>query len=166
MVLACVSKRGDKADFDRMLELYHLATSPEDKVTLAHALTNFRKLPEIKRALSLIKSEHVRLQDVSYWIAFAFANPMAKNLTWEWLKDNWFWLKDNMENDMSYPRLPMYVARAFSDKSFIMQYSAFFHKVYEPALDRAIKQGLETIKMQAAWRKRDEEALLNWLSNR
>jgi aminopeptidase N len=104
------------------------------------------------------------LQDVSYWIAYSFVNPVARNLTWEWLKDNWAWLKENMGSDMSYPRLPMYAARAFSDKSFIKPYKKFFQKVSEPGLDRAIKQGLETIKMQAGWRKHDEQPLLDYLA--
>jgi aminopeptidase N len=166
VVLSTIARYGSKPEFDQMFSWLSLATAPENTVVLAHAMTNFRKPAEIKRALYLIKSPSVRLQDVHYWIVYSLANPVARGYAWQWLKDNWQWLKDTAGGDHGFSHLPMYVARAFSDVSFIEPYQSFFKKVYEPSLDRTIKQGLETIKMQAAWRKRDEQALLDWLATR
>lgn len=163
MILGTVSKNGAKAEFDKMLEWFRCNSSAEDKVTLSNCLTNFRRPSEYKRALKLIRSKDVKLQDVSYWITAALANPKARDDAWEWLKDNWQWLKQNTGNDIGFSRFPVYVARVYSDINFLTEYRQFFKSVHEASLNRSIKQGVETIKLQAAWRQRDEKRLLKWL---
>ena len=56
---------------------------------------------------------------------------------------------------LSFYRTPIYAARSFSDKDFIKEYNQFFKDKKSPALDRSIKQGLEILEWQTAWRKRD-----------
>jgi len=163
LILSTVAKHGGKKEFDKMLIWLNELSAPENMVVLAHSMTNFRNNTEIKRALNLIRSENVRLQDSRYWIVYSMANPSARIQTWHWVKSNWKWLKDTTGNDVGFTTLPIQVARAFSNRSFLEPYKAFFKKVYEPSLDRSIKQGLETIKMQATWHERDEKELRNWL---
>lgn len=163
VVLGFASRTGGAKEFEKILQMYRETISPEDKVILASSLTNFRNKIEFKKALKLIKTKDVRLQDVGYWLAYALMNPSCKDIAWNWVQDNWSWLEENLGDDMSFSRLPMYVARAKSDLEFLEEYEAFFNSVHSPSLDRAIKQGAETIRTQAAWRARDEQKLLAWL---
>ena len=111
----------------------------------------------------MIKSNAVRLQDVHYWLIYSLANPEARDATWEWIKTNWDWIRDNLKNDSIYLGLPVYVAKAYNRKEFLTDYNNFFDNIHESAIERSIKQGVDIIKAQSAWRKRDEQAVLDWL---
>jgi aminopeptidase N len=165
-ILISVSRRGGQAEFDKMLKMHNATPSAEDKLTLVSALTNFRQPNEYQRALKLIRSNEVRLQDAIYWLVFSLANPAARDSAWRWTKQHWQWLKTNLGDDTVYSRLPVIVANNYSDKAFLKDYRAFFTKVTEPSLKRAIKQGAETIQLQTKWRQRDHDSLLNWLIKR
>jgi len=102
----------------------------------------------------MIISDDVRLQDVAYWIAYSFTNRHARKLTWEWVKTNWDWLHQNMGTELSFYRMPIYVARVHSDESFIKEYETFFKPKLSPAMDRSYKQGIEMLQWQSAWKER------------
>ena len=68
----------------------------------------------------------VRLQDVGYWLAYAFGNPHGKALAWDWLREHWQWLQDNLASDMVYSRFPLYAARPFSSHAHLEAYREFF----------------------------------------
>jgi aminopeptidase N len=82
-------------------------------------------------------------------------------MTWEWVLANWEWLEQNLGKDLSFYRMPNYAARAFSDTKFLPEYKKFFAEHMSPAFERPVKQGIETIEWQSAWRDRDLEALKN-----
>jgi puromycin-sensitive aminopeptidase len=155
IVYPTIARKGSVREFNKMLKIYKESDSSEVRVTLTAALTNFQQSALIIRALDLIISDEVRLQDVFYWIAYGFGNRHAKTAMWEWTIDHWEWLKKNLGDDISFYRLPLYCASAFSDISFLPTYRKFFNKVSTPALSSSIKQGVEVIQWQSAWKKRD-----------
>lgn len=164
VVYGTVARHGSKQDFDKMLAMHNASANSEERVTLGGALTGFDKPELIKRALALITSDDVRLQDAPYWIAYSFGNRHARRMTWDWLVANWDWLVKNIGSDLSFFRMPTYAARGFSDESFLPEYKAFFEAHTSPAFERPVKQGIETIQWQAAWRERDLEAILKHLN--
>jgi len=154
IVYSTVARLGGKAEFAKLLSLYKGTDSSEEKVTLSIAISNFKQPDLIAQALTLIKSDEVRLQDVIHWIIYCFMNRHAKEQSWQWLKDNWQWLESNLGTDMSFSHMPVYVARVFSDLKFLKEYKTFFESVMSPSLERSFKQGVEVIQWQAAWKKR------------
>lgn len=159
IVYASVARNGGKTEFDKLLSLHNTSTNSEERTTIAAALTGFKQ-PELSQAaLDLITSKSVRLQDVSYWVAYSFINRFAREQTWKWLQDNWKWLVKNLGTDLSFYRFPVYVGRSFSDKKFLKEYKAFFNDVMAPGLERSVKQGQEMIEWHAAWKERDFEAI-------
>ncbi|MEI6237303.1 MAG: M1 family aminopeptidase [Candidatus Saccharibacteria bacterium] len=164
MIVASVSHRGSEKEYQIILNMYKTATSPEDKLILARGLTNFRNATQYNKSIKLLKSKFVRLQDVSYWIIYGLNNPNFRPKMWDWIKINWPWLKTNFSNDMVYPRLPVYIARSFNDNKSLLEFKEFFDKMHESSLNRGIKQGIETIETQIAWRKRDGKTVLDWLN--
>ena len=165
VVYGTVSRLGAKAEFDRLLELHNASDNSEERVTLAGALTNFKQPELIQRSLELITSDAVRLQDAGYWIAYSFSNRHAKQATWQWLKDNWQWLIDNMGTDLSFFRMPIYAGRAFSDEAFLPEFKEFFESRMSPAFERPVKQAIETIQWQSAWKQRDLDALKQYFKS-
>lgn len=155
VLASAVRARNDNKTFEKLLTLYHASHLSEEKTTLAAALTAFKDPTLYKKALDLIKTDAVRAQDISYWIVYSFSNRFARKETWKWMTDNWKWLEATIGNDLSFHRFPLYAANAFSDKSFIPEFTAFFEQQSNSALERSIKQGLETLIWQSAWKERD-----------
>jgi aminopeptidase N len=125
-------------------------------------MTSFEHPDLHKQVLELIKSDTIRLQDTSYWIAYSFMNRHGRVATWEWLKENWDWLRSNLGTDLSFARMPIYVARSFADDEFTHDFIKFFEPRMEPMLERSFNQGVEIAQMAASWRKRDSETALKW----
>lgn len=164
VVFGTVARRGDERTFEALLALHNASDNSEERTTLAAAITDFKQPELINRALSLITTDTVRLQDVAYWIAYSFLNRKAQAATWEWMKDNWEWLHTNLGTDMSFCRMPIYAARIHSDKEFIPHYTAFFEPKLTPALDRSYRQGLEMLQWQSAWRDRAFEEVKHFFA--
>lgn len=167
LVFTTAARHGDAQTFDRLTAIHNDSSSSEERVTLAGALTNFKQPELIQRALGMIHSDNVRLQDAMYWIAYSFMNRHASTTTWEWLKnpEHWQWLKDNLGADVAFARLPLYAARSNSNPAFLDDYKHFFEPHLEPLIERAYLQGIETIEWQSAWRKRDLEAIKTYFDS-
>ncbi len=155
VVFGTIARLGGVDEFNKLVAMHNVSSLSDERLTLAAAITGFEQPDLIERALGMINSDNVRLQDVAYWIAYSFLNRHAKQHTWQWVQANWKWLEDNLGNDLSFYRMPVYVARAFSDRAFITEYVEFFEPKLSPALERSYKQGLEMLQWQSAWRERD-----------
>lgn len=164
-VFGTVARLGGKKEYEKLLKLHNESTMSEERTTLVGALTAFKQPELIKRSLDLITSDDVRLQDVTYWVAFSFMNRYARKQSWEWLKSHWKWLEENLGTDLAFYRMPIYAARCFSDDKFIDEYKAFFKPLLNPAMDRSYRQGLEIIEYQSAWRSRSLSEVKNFFEN-
>ncbi len=154
-----VRERNDAATFDKLLAMHNASTNSEERTTLVSALTNFKDPQLMDRAIELIDSKDVRLQDVSYWVAYSYGNRWNKRAMWQWMRDHWDWLGKNLGDDMSFHRFPVYAASAFSEKEFLEEYREVVEPRRDPALARAIDQGIEIITWQSGWRDRDLAAV-------
>jgi aminopeptidase N len=139
--------------------MHNETNSSEERTTIAYALTAFKQPELIQRALDLITTDTVRLQDIMYWVAYSFMNRFGRDMTWEWLKSHWEWMGKSLGTDLAFYRMPLYSARVFSDASFLPEFKAFFESVSVPALERSIKQGVEMIEWQSEWKQRDLKTL-------
>jgi len=162
IVYGTIARQGDKKEYDQLLKLHNNSTNAEERTILAAALTGFKQPELIESSLALITSDKVRLQDVSYWIAYSFMNRYSRKKTWSWLKNHWEWLDKNLGTDLAFYRLPIYAARCFSEESFADEYKNFFKPVLSPAMDRPYKQGLEIMEYQTSWRKRSLKEIKNF----
>jgi aminopeptidase N len=159
VVYGTAARLGDQKEFYKMLALHNASTNSEDRVTLSAALTAFEQEDIIKQALACITTDDVRLQDASYWVAYSFMNRHAKRITWDWLVTHWDWLEKNLGTDLSFYRMPNYAGRVFSDENFLPVFKEFFESHMSPAFERPVKQAIETIEWQAAWKNRDLNAV-------
>ncbi len=164
VVYGTVARTGDSKDFTRMLRMHDESTQNEERVTLASALTSFSQAELIDKALKHITTDKVRLQDAPYWIAYSFMNRHAKQATWEWMKENWEWMSKNLGTDISFSRMPIYAGRCFSDVNFLPEFKAFFETRLSTGFERPVKQAIETIEWQAAWKERDLDAISKYLN--
>jgi aminopeptidase 2 len=164
IIYGTAARHGGLKEFDKMLAMHNVSRNSEDRVTLSAALTNFKQPEVIAKALEQIQGKDVRLQDAAYWVAYSFANRYARDTTWDWLVANWQWLENNMGSDLSFYRMPNYAARNYSDASFLPTFRKFFESHLSAAFDRPVKQAVETIQWQSAWRSRDLNAIKNYFA--
>ena len=160
VVYGTAARTGNSRTFDKLWHMHETTDFSEERLELASALTGFKQVSLIKRALDCIISDSVRHQDVSYWIAYSFMNRHGREITWQWLKDNWGWLNKNLGSDLGFSRMPLYAARMFSSDDFLKDFRKFFARRSTPALDRSIKQGIEIVEWHIGWRKRGEKEAL------
>ena len=155
VVYGTAVRRGNSSTFDKLFNLHEASTLSEERTSIAAALAGFKQPELINRALGLIQTKSVRLQDVSYWIAYSFMNRFARDDTWDWMTKHWAWLEESLGNDLSFYRFPMYAANNFSSQKFLNKFKDFFEPLRAPAFDRSINQGIEVIEWQSAWKARD-----------
>ncbi|HTE21564.1 MAG TPA: M1 family metallopeptidase [Candidatus Limnocylindria bacterium] len=159
-------RHGDEKTFDKLFKLHEATAQSEERTTITAALTSFEQPELIKRALKVIDTDSVRLQDIAYWVAYSFSNRHAKQATWQWMVKHWDWLAKEIGSDLSFYRFPMYAATAFSNRDFLDEYKEFFLPKLEPALERAINQGIEVITWQSAWKERDFDSVMSFFQAR
>ena len=160
-----IARHGDTKDFDTFLKWHHQSTNSELRVTLSAVLTGFEDPELTVRALAIVKTKDVRLQDAAYWIAYAFMNRFARDTTWMWMQDNWDWLEANLGTDLSFSRFPIYAARVFTGDKYLKEFKAFFEPKISPTLERSIKQGIEMIEWHTAWYNRDHDSVLKFFKS-
>lgn len=163
VVFGTVARHGGEVEFEKLVKLHNTLKLSEERNTLASAITGFKQPDLYTKALAMIDSDQVRLQDVPYWIAYSLMNHHARSQAWHWLQQKWPWLDKNLGNDLSFYRMPIYVARVHGDVSFIKEYESFFEPRLNPAMRRSYLQGLETLEWQSAWKKRDLSKILKFL---
>jgi aminopeptidase N len=155
VVYTTIARHGGVKEYNALLKLHNNSISPEERLKLAAALTNFKQSQLINKSLKLITSKDVRVQDAAYWISYSFSNTYSREMTWQWLKDNWQWIEQNMGEDISFYRMPLYAANYFSSSDFLKVFKQFFSHRLSSAFNRPLKQAIETIEWRIEWRKRD-----------
>jgi aminopeptidase N len=120
----------------------------------------------IERALGMLTTDAVKLQDLFYWVVYLSRSRFARDQTWQWIQDNWQWIVDHFGNDMHYTDFPKYMANAFSKPAQLESYRQFFEPMLGiKAISRTISQGIEDIEGRILWRERDGQAVAEYLAD-
>lgn len=160
VVFVSRARRGQPADYEKLLKLYRAAESPQVHNQLAAGLCAFSQPDLIKQSLDLLKTDAVRLQDTVYWLSYLLVNLDGRAAAWAWIKDNWGWLMEKFGDELTHlSALPKLVGRSFASQEMLNDYQTFFNQTPVPGLDRPIAQGLENLRWQTAWAERDRDRL-------
>lgn len=164
IVFATAAKFKGEPAFQKLLDWYSATTSAEERVQIIVGLSSARDPELIKRALALLMTEAVKLQDLFYWVVYLSRNRHARDLLWGWMQQNWQWIIKQFGNDMHYTDFPKYMADSFSRADQFESYKQFFEpKLTVPELARTIRQGIEDIEGRVLWRERDGKAIAEYL---
>jgi puromycin-sensitive aminopeptidase len=166
IIYSTAARKGGQKQFDELLKMYINSKSSDEKLSITAGMTSFEQSEIHTQILELFKSDTIRTQDLSYWIAYSMMNRYSRLATWQWLKENWDWLKQKNGTDLSFSRMPIYAARNFASKELLDDYQNFFSSRMEPLIERAYLQGLEMIETSTAWRMRDSEKAHQWFKAR
>ena len=165
VVFSINAKLGDDVAFNKMLTWVKDERSPEVRGQLTAGLCAVKQEARVKELVALLKTKHVKLQDIFHWIAYMGRNRYARPFIWQWVKDEWEWITENFGSDGHYTSFPRYIAGGFNTREELESYKEFFMpKIEHPMLSREIKQGIENIEARVLWRERDFAAVKEYLS--
>jgi puromycin-sensitive aminopeptidase len=151
VVCSLAAQGGDRATYDRLVEMEKNTDLQEEKIRLLMSLTRFSQRDLLQETLERALSPDVRSQDSISVVSGVASNLLGRDLAWEFVKDRW------AEFDRRYGgggfglmRL-VSICGNFNDAQRLADVESFFQTHPAPAAERTIRQALERIRLNIRW---------------
>ena len=141
-IVGVAASHGDEVLYNELVAAAERAVSPEDHYRYLYAVTNFRDLAIIDRALQRTLSSDIRNQDAALYLAAFFGNAVARPRAWSFVKDQWTALQPKIAIFGGDTNLVSALG-AFCDASSRDDIKAFFAAHPLPAAARTLDQTIE-----------------------
>ncbi len=143
---------GDETDYERMLELYRSADTPQSELRYVQSLLLFEDLTLFKRTLELFAAE-VRTQSAPYLLGAAMTHLDHGPIAWALVRDRWDELTDRFPQN-SISRMVGGI-RGLHTRELATEVEAFFseHEVPQGAL--TVAQHIEKMWVNVRLRERE-----------
>jgi len=167
-VYASVLYEADESVLNKFIELHNSTDLQEERMRIAVSLGSIRHEALIKKVLEFALSPAVRSQDSVSVICSVAGNTSTKlssDMAWQFVKDNWTTIHSRYSSGFLIARLCKSIAENFATLEDAEDVESFFKKNPVPAAQRSIQQALESIHVNAAWLKRDQEHLKKHLTS-
>ncbi|XP_069607811.1 puromycin-sensitive aminopeptidase [Ranitomeya imitator] len=163
-VYVTVLKHGNATTLDTMLKLHKQADMQEEKNRIERVLGAIPSPELIHKVLSFSLSEEVRPQDtVSVIGGVAGASKQGRKSAWTFVKENWEELYNRYQGGFLISRLIKLSVDGFASDKMAAEVKTFFDAHPAPSAERTVQQCCENILLNAAWLKRDADAMHQYL---
>lgn len=164
-VIRLCARVGDRKRYDRYLERYHAAATPEDRDRYLTAFGDFAEPSLTPAILALILTEAIRGQDIWKPLRGLLSNPATQGETWTFVKANWPALRKK-GGSVGAQRI-ISGTRALWGKEWLADVESFFSDPANrvPSAERTLTQTLEVIRLGLAFQREQQERLTNRLSS-
>jgi puromycin-sensitive aminopeptidase len=162
VVYNLVAENGKDDEYSKLKELYEKASLQEEKDRFFRALCSFRNVNLLTKTLELAFSDQTRAQDRFKAISFIWANPVGRDLAWDYVKKNWESITKTFAGGHLYSRF-IKPAVYFVDSKKAEEIEDFFKKNPSIGLERTIAQVTEQIRANDLWLKRDKTQICDFL---
>ncbi|XP_026812969.1 puromycin-sensitive aminopeptidase isoform X2 [Rhopalosiphum maidis] len=159
---ACLSS-GDETTFNQLLQLYRGTDLHEEKDRICRAMGASKNKDILKKVLDFAMSDEVRSQDTVFVIISVGGSKVGRDLAWQFIQDNWSKLFNQYQGGFLLTRLVKNTTENFASIEKAEEVENFFKQNGCVGAERTIQQACETIRLNAAWLKRDYEKLQNFL---
>ncbi|KAI4470181.1 protease m1 zinc metalloprotease [Holotrichia oblita] len=160
-----VLRAGGQDTYDTLLKLYRSSDLHEEKDRISRALGAAKDISLLSKVLQFSMSDEVRSQDTVFVIMSVAMTRVGRNLAWQFFKDNWKELINRYQGGFLLARLVKFTTENFASEEMASEVEAFFMKHKSPGTERTVQQGVETIRLNAAWLKRDQDAIIEYLNS-
>jgi aminopeptidase N len=155
---------GDSELYDRMLARVRSNPDPTEQQRFRNALGRFGSPELIRRTLDLVYSEEVKSQDKTTLLTILMANPSARVMTWQTIKDRWADLEARLGVFQGLPDV-IEATAAFCDSAARDDVQRFLAIRKVPSAERAQRQSLERMNSCIALRERSDASLSMFLKS-
>ena len=158
-VCSLAGQGGDRATYNRLVEMEKNTDLQEEKIRLLMSLTRFSQQDLLKETLERAISPAVRSQDSISVVTGVASNLQGRDLAWDFVKERW------AEFDRRYGgggfglmRL-VSICGNFNDAQRLADVESFFQEHPAPAAERTIRQALERIRLNIRWLEQNRDEL-------
>jgi puromycin-sensitive aminopeptidase len=164
-VYSIVATHGGVKEFNQLMNLCKKETLHEEKNRIAGALGDFQDPKILKLACEFAMSEHIRPQDTVGVLSSVGANPLGRDIWWDFIRKNWKTLVSRYgEGGLTLARTVKAISGSAEEKQ-LKSFRKFFATHPAPGAKRAIEQVLERLEGNIAWLKRDGKVIEEFLKN-
>ena len=165
-VFRLCARIGGKDRFDRYLERYRAAATPEERDRYLIAFGDFAEPTLTAEILALTLSEPVRGQDVWKPLRGLLANPATQAETWTFIKANWQALRQK-GGTVGAQRIIGGTKGLWRDEWRTDVETFFRHPAnYVASAERTLSQSLEFLHLGLVFRRMQQDKLSAWLNTR
>jgi puromycin-sensitive aminopeptidase len=150
-----VAASGDEATYERLLDAYRSASTPQDQLRHLNALAEFDSEELLLRTCDLAMSGDVKTQNAPFLLRMCIANRRYGVAAWRFVRQHW-----NQANN-AFPRNTIVrmvdSVKLLTEESVVADVQGFFaeHPIEQAAL--TLDQVLERQRVNAATRARESE---------
>jgi puromycin-sensitive aminopeptidase len=150
-----VAATGDDVVYDRLVERYRSAPTPQDQLRHLYALAEFDSEELIRRTCELAMSEEVKTQNAPFLLRMGIANRRHGAVAWEFVRRHWDEANERFP-DNTIVRMVDGV-RLLTDEAVAADVQAFFseHPIKQAA--KTLDQILERQRVNVALRAREQD---------
>jgi len=162
-VYSIVGSIGAEDDYNTMVKLHEEAELHEEKARIARSgIAAFANKSLLAKALEFSISASVRAQDSVHMIGSVACRRQGRDLSWQFFKDNFVLLSERYRPGFLLSRLVQSCCSDFLTEQRAMEIEKFFADHPLPGSERNVAQAVETIRMNAAWLRRDLSDIANF----
>ncbi|XP_021919323.1 endoplasmic reticulum aminopeptidase 1-like isoform X2 [Zootermopsis nevadensis] len=160
-------KYGDVKDWQYCWSKYNSTGVPSERRLLLKALGVASDPWILQRyLLTTLDRNLVKPQDVKVVLAGVAVNPEGQLLAWRHLKAHWNYLQSMFGNSTyTMGTFISAVTSHFTTEYDYQEVSQFFRPMNVGSGNRALKQSLETIRLNIHWVQRNKDIINNWLND-
>ena len=152
-----VAATGDADDYDRLLDAYKNASTPQDQLRHLYALAEFDDEALVLRTCELSLGGDVKTQNAPFVLRGCIANRRHGAAAWTFVRQHWDEANATFP-DNSIVRM-VDAVKLLTDPSVVADVQAFFAEHPIPQAAKTLVQVLERQRVNAAARTREEARL-------
>ena len=159
-----MAQNGAEAEYQTLWDLHAKANLHEERVRILGSLTRFQDKELLNDLLQRSLSDEVRSQDTVLVVVSTANNIGARDLTWEFVKNNW------NEFDRRYGKGGFAIMNLvtitglFTEIEKVEEVQSFFQTNPAPSAERTIQQSLERIQLNSKWLDQNRDNLDRWFN--
>lgn len=162
-IYGIVASHGGKKEFQAFIKKYKEETLHEEKNRIGSALGDFKNPKLLRLACEFAMSKHVRTQDTVGILSSVGANPLGRDVWWNFLQKNWKTLVSRYgEGGLTLGRAVKAIGGSAEEKH-LKSFKKFFKTHPAPGAKRSIDQVIERLEGNIAWLQRDKKIIEKFL---
>ncbi|MFZ2150289.1 MAG: M1 family metallopeptidase [Minisyncoccia bacterium] len=162
-IYSIIATWGDMKEYETLVKMYKKETLHEEKNRIGGNLGDFQNPKILQLACEFAMSPHVRQQDSIGILSNVGANPIGRDIWWNFMKKNWkTFVSRYGEGGLTLSSAVKAIGGSAETKH-LKSFKQFFQTHKAPGAKRAIDQVLERLEGNIAWLKRDGKIIEKFL---
>ena len=144
---------------------YRKPATPSHRLAAISALCSTQDKALLKRTFEFTTSSEVKPQDLMYFLASLTRNTVARRDVWTFMKSQWDHISRAFKGNFSIGSLVKSSFASLTTLEDAQDVEKFFSGRDTSMYEKPLKQGLDAVRVRAAWLSRDKTVVQQWLES-